>query len=90
MALESSEVLILLGLLAIAVVGAVMWVSRRGESRALVAARDEAQRSIERVNRQLEQVEADRAELARQREDVERRETRLAERSDRQIGRAHV
>jgi ribonuclease Y len=78
-----AELLALLGLLVLAVLAAVLWVSRRGESRALTAARDEAQRSADRAHRQLEQVEIDRAELSRLREDVERRENRLTERSDR-------
>jgi ribonucrease Y len=77
----SGALLVLLGLLAVA--GAVLWMSRRGESRALVAAREEVERSIDRASRQLEQIEADRSEVARLREDLERRESRLAEQTDR-------
>jgi ribonuclease Y len=76
------ELLLLVGIVVVAV-GVVWWVSRRGESQALVDARTEAQHTIDRANRQLEEVEADRAELARLRDDVERREARLDERSDR-------
>jgi ribonucrease Y len=77
-----AELLAVVGLLVI-VAGVVWWVARRGESRALIAARDDAQHSIDRVNRQLEQIEADRTEVSRLREDLERRESRLAERADR-------
>jgi ribonucrease Y len=81
-ALGGGEVLLLVALVIVAV-GATWWMSRRGESHAVVAARTEAQQTIDRANRQLEQVESDRAELARLRDDVERREARLDERSDR-------
>jgi ribonucrease Y len=75
----------LLGLigLVVAAAGVLWWLSRRSKTHAFGAARAEAQHTIDRANRQLEQVEADRAELARLREDVERREARLDERSDR-------
>ena len=82
MALGDGALLALVGLVVVAV-GVVWWMSRRGDSQALGNARAQAQQTIDRANRQLEQVVADRAELARLREDIERREARLDERSDR-------
>jgi len=81
-ALGDGALLALVGLVVVAV-GVVWWMSRRGDSQALGNARAQAQQTIDRANRQLEQVVADRAELARLREDIERREARLDERSDR-------
>jgi ribonuclease Y len=79
----SGVLLMLLGILLAVAAVAVVWTSKRGQTRAIDAARADAQRDSDRVSRQLEQAEADRAELSRMREEVERRENRLAERSDR-------
>jgi len=78
-----SGVLMLLGILFAVAAVAVVWTSKRGQTRAIDAARADAQRDSDRVSRQLEQAEADRVELSHMREEVERRENRLAERSDR-------
>ncbi|MGH3482756.1 MAG: ribonuclease Y [Nocardioidaceae bacterium] len=78
-----SGVLMLLGILFAVAAVAVVWTSKRGQTRAIDAARADAQRDSDRVSRQLEQAEADRVELSHMREEVERREIRLAERSDR-------
>jgi ribonucrease Y len=82
-ALLTGELLVLLGFLLALAVAAAFWLPRRGHAKVIDAVRDDARRDADRVGRQLEQVEADRAELSRGREDVERRENRLAERSDR-------
>jgi ribonuclease Y len=79
----SGVLLMLLGILLAVAAVAVVWTSKRGQTRAIDAVLADAQRDSDRVSRQLEQAEADRAELSRMREEVERRENRLAERSDR-------
>jgi ribonuclease Y len=82
-ALESGEILVFLGLLLVIAAAIMLWLSRHSPTKALDEVRDEARRGADQSTRQLEQMEADRAELSRLREDVERRESRLAERSDR-------
>ncbi|HEU0285648.1 MAG TPA: ribonuclease Y, partial [Nocardioidaceae bacterium] len=83
MALGSGELLVFLGLLLVIATAVLLWLSRRAPTHALDEVRNEARREADRSTRQLDQLEADRAELSRMREDVERRESRLAERSDR-------
>ena len=73
MALESGEVLVFLGLLLVIAAAVMLWLSRHSPTKALDEVRDEARRGADQSNRQLEQLEADRAALSRIREDVERR-----------------